>query len=197
VSNFAGATGILGGTFDPTHNGHVAVAVQCRALLGLAEVRLVPSAIPPHRPPPLAPAADRLAMAGLATMDQEGLVVDDLELRRGGTSYTVDTLEALRSPGRRLVLLLGYDAALDLPTWRRSGDLSALAEIVVFNRTGAPPGARDGELPPAAMRVEVDSPAISATEVRRRLAAREDLSQMLPAAVLEYIHDRGLYVTDK
>lgn len=191
MTSFEGATGILGGTFDPVHNGHLAVATQCRALLGLAQVRLVPAAEPPHRPPPTAPAADRLAMVRLAVGDREGLVVDDIEVSRGGPSYTVDTLCRLRDSGvGPLVLLLGHDAAVELADWHRAVELPGLAQLVVFNRSGP---ANGRPLPVGATEVKLDSPAVSATELRRRLAAGEAVSGMLPASVLAYIVERGLY----
>ncbi|HEV1998618.1 MAG TPA: nicotinate (nicotinamide) nucleotide adenylyltransferase [Candidatus Dormibacteraeota bacterium] len=197
MSLFAGATGVLGGTFDPVHLGHIAVAAQCRERLDLAEVRLVPSFLPPHRQPPVAPAADRLAMTRLAAERDRGLVVDDIEVRRGGTSYSVDTLRELREPGRRLVLLLGYDAAIELSSWHQAVEILALAEVVVFNRTGAGRDADRRGLPAGAAVIEVDSPDISATEVREWLAAGLDMSGMLAAPVLAYIHARGLYGAGK
>mgnify|MGYP003622955031 CR=1 FL=1 len=198
MSSFAGATGVLGGTFDPVHFGHIAVAMQCREKLELAEVRLIPSFLPPHRDPPLAPAEDRLAMTELAMQGAPGLVVDDVEVRRGGTSYMVDTLRALRAAGLGpLVLLLGYDAAADLGTWDRAEDIPALAQVVVFNRTGTMRGLLTSPLPGGATVVEVESPEISATDVRDRLAAGLDASAMLAAAVLAYIYERGLYGAGK
>ena len=198
MTSFAGATGVLGGTFDPVHFGHIAVALQCREKLELAEVRLIPSFLPPHREPPLAPAEDRLAMTALAMQGAPGLVVDDVEVRRGGTSYTVDTLRALRAAGLGpLVLLLGYDAAADLGSWDRAAEIPALAEVVVFNRTGTVGGLLTGVLPRGTTVVEVESPEISATDVRDRLAAGLDASAMLAAPVLAYIHARGLYSADK
>ena len=189
---------MLGGTFDPVHLGHIAVASQCRARLQLSEVRLVPSFRPPHRPPPLASAEDRLAMTRLAAADDRGLVVDDLEVRRGGTSYSVDTLRELRQAGRRrLVLLLGYDAALEFKSWHLGADIPGLAEIVVFNRTAGAPTTPNGALPPGAVVVAVDSPDISATDVRERLAAGAETAGMLAPSVLAYIRDRGLYGAGK
>lgn len=196
MTSFAGATGVLGGTFDPVHLGHIAVALQCRERLELAEVRLIPSFLPPHREPPLAPPEDRLAMAALATREEPGLLADDVEVRRGGTSYMVDTLRQLRATGlRRLVLLLGYDAAVDLGSWDRAEDLPALAEVVVFNRSGSARDNVEGVLPvgTTVVEVEVESPEISATDVRERLAAGLDASAMLPPPVLAYIRQRGLY----
>ena len=115
---------LLGGTFDPVHYGHLRFADAVRRELGLHDVRLVPSALPPHREPAHARAADRLAMLDLAVREFPGLVVDAREIVRGGRSYTVDTLEALRRehPATPLVLLVGADAFRGLPAWHRWRD---------------------------------------------------------------------------
>ncbi len=137
-------------------------------------------------------------MARLAVDGVPGLVVDDLEVRRGGTSYMVDTLRELRARGLdRPVLLLGYDAAAELGSWHQAAEIPVLAHVVVFNRAGAAPQREPGALPPGTTVVEVDSPQISATAARQRLAAGEDVSGLIPASVLEYIRDRGLYGAGK
>lgn len=193
----SGATGILGGTFDPVHRGHVDAARQVMTELGLERVLLIPSFRPPHRDQPWAGPEDRLEMVRRAVAGQPGLEVDDVEVRRKGTSFTVDTLRELRraDPGRELVLLLGHDAAREFGSWHDAGTIGDLARLAVFNRAGA--GATSGlegaGLPPGTLHVVVDSPDISATGVRAALARGEDLSHMLPASVLEYIHQRGLY----
>lgn len=187
--------GILGGTFDPIHNGHLAVARQAREQLGLESVLLVPSFQPPHREAPTAGPQDRLAMTRLAVQGQPGLEAADVEVRRGGVSYTVDTLRDLRlmRPESDLVLLLGYDAAREVADWHQPEALPGLARLAVFNRTGAAPGT-PAELPAGALRLEVESPDVSATAVRERLARGEDLDGMVPASVLVYIRERGLYL---
>jgi nicotinate-nucleotide adenylyltransferase len=198
VSHPGGATGILGGTFDPVHLGHVEVARQVREDLGLARVLLVPSSSPPHREAPSASPEDRLEMARLAIAGHPGLEVDDVEVRRGGTSYAVDTLHQLKQvdPGRELVLLLGRDAAVEFGSWHRAAEIGDLARVAVFNRAGSDGGPIDVEaagLPAATILLEVDSPAISATEIRDLLALGGDVSGMVPASVLEYIRDHALY----
>jgi nicotinate-nucleotide adenylyltransferase len=200
VTALSGATGILGGTFDPIHLGHLAVARQVLADLELERVLLIPSYQPPHRDPPAASPADRLEMARLAAAGLAGLDVDDVEVRRQGLSYAVDTLRQLKQadPGRELVLLLGRDAALEFGTWHQASAIGDLARVAVFNRagTGAGTGAlRQAGLPAGTLSLVVDSPDVSATEVRSRLAAGGDLSGMLPASVLEYIREHGLYNT--
>jgi nicotinate-nucleotide adenylyltransferase len=211
---------VLGGTFDPVHYGHLRFADEVRRALGLAEVRLVPSADPPHRDRPTASAADRLAMLGLAVAEFPGLVVDDRELRRAGKSYTVLTLEELRRefPGSPILVLLGADAFRGLPYWHRWRELFDLAHFVVVERPGvnleaslpAPLLAawRDrlvddpGMLfkrPSGALYVQPIAPVdVSATTIRERVAqggsAVTKWRGLLPPAVLAYIERRHLYL---
>lgn len=130
--------GLLGGSFDPVHVGHLRTAWELLTGLDLAEVRFIPSRVPPHRAPAMASGALRLRMLEAAIAGQPGFVVDDCELRREGPSYTVDTLTSLRAsqPQRSLVLILGMDAFLGLPTWHRWREIVALAHIVVVQRPG-------------------------------------------------------------
>ena len=130
--------GVLGGSFDPVHVGHLRTAWELLTGLNLAEIRFIPSRVPPHRAPAMASGALRLRMLEAAIAGQPGFVVDDCELRREGPSYTVDTLAGLRAsqPQRSLVLILGMDAFLGLPTWHRWRELAALAHIVVVQRPG-------------------------------------------------------------
>lgn len=199
TSETAGPVGLLGGTFDPIHLGHVEVARQAAARLGLPTVLLVPSAVPPHRPPPLASAADRLAMARIAAAGDARLEVSDVEVARGGLSYTVDTIRELRGrmPGVELVLLLGVDAALDFGAWHDAGGVVEGARIAVFNRAGRVPPDREAlaaaGLPGWAEVISVDSPEISASRLRSRLAAGEECDDQLPAGVADYIREHGLY----
>lgn len=185
--------GVFGGSFDPVHHGHLVVARALREALALDEVRLVPVAEQPfkagrHR----AGAPDRLRMVELAVGDEPGLVADATEVRRGGASYTVETLRELagRHPGAALTLLLGSDAAAELPAWRDAAAIPALAEVVVFARSGDVPP-RPGAVP---FRV-VPAPAVelSATDVRQRARQGRSLRYLVPDAVAEYIAARGLY----
>jgi nicotinate-nucleotide adenylyltransferase len=130
--------GILGGTFDPIHYGHLRFAADVRAALALAQVRMIPAGQPPHRPPPAAAAAHRLAMTELACLEFPGLVPDGREVHRPGPSYTVDTLQSLHDddPGRPLALLLGVDALQGLAGWHRWERLFTLAHLVVVERPG-------------------------------------------------------------
>lgn len=132
--------GIFGGTFAPIHHGHLRLAIAAREQLGLSEVRFVPAAHPPLRAEPAVTAARRLRWVKLAVAGQRALCVDDRELRRKGPSYTVDTLVSIRRehPRVALCLLLGQDAARQLPRWHRWRELPALAHLVFFHRPGRP-----------------------------------------------------------
>lgn len=134
----AAPVGVMGGTFDPVHLGHLRAALEVLERWQLDCVRLVPVGLPPHRPSPVAPAEARLRMLRAAVAGEPRLVVDDREVRRPGPSYTVDTLADLRTqwPGVRLCLIVGADAFLGLPTWHRWQDILALAHVIVIHRPG-------------------------------------------------------------
>lgn len=207
--------GLLGGTFDPVHFGHLRFAAEVLATLRFAEMRLVPAGSPPHREGPRASAADRLAMVRLGVAAYPGLTVDDREVRRASPSYTVLTLAEIRAerPGVPLAWLLGADAFCGLPTWHRWRDLFGLAHFVVTARPGfdleavLPPELRDDWLrrrvadaralsssPAGSILVHAVTPQdVSASDIRRRLAAGEDVSGLLPSSVLEYIASHHLY----
>ncbi len=213
------ALGLLGGTFDPVHYGHLRAADAVRRALHLAEVRLFPAGDPPHRAAPVATAAHRLAMLELALPEFPGLVVDAREIARAGKSYTVLTLEELRAeaPSRPLVLILGVDAFAGLPTWHRWQAILHLAHLVVVTRPDAAlADALAGPLAEAWVARHVDDAArlesqpagaiyalsiapqpISATFIRRALAAGADgldaVRGMVPPAVLAYIDRNQLY----
>ena len=210
---------MLGGTFDPVHYGHLRAAADVRTALALPAVVLVPAADPPHRPPPGAAAADRVAMLEIAVAGDPGLAIDRREIARGGKSYTVDTLRELRAqwPARALAWIVGADTFLGLPTWHRHREILELAHLVVIARPGVDLRARlDGELaalwsaratadPGALARsaagaivpVTTSPHAVSATAIRATLARapldRVALARLLPAAVLAYIENHHLY----
>lgn len=210
---------LLGGTFDPVHYGHLRIAAELAVALDVAEVRLVPAADPPHRPPPGAAAADRVAMIELAIAGCAGVGIDLCEIRRGGKSYTVDTLQALRVawPLRPLAWVVGADAFLGMTTWHRYRELPGLAHLVVVARPGLDLAASlHGELaawwntratadrgalvraPAGAIISVATSPNdISATAIRAALARTpvdgEALARLLPRAVLSYIESHHLY----
>lgn len=204
------AIGILGGTFDPIHYGHLRPAQEAFAQLGLAELRLIPAFQSPHREPPVADSMHRLKMVELAIRDIPGFQADDRELRRGGLSYTVTTLESLRAePGERaLCLLIGMDQFLSFERWHRWRDILGLCHLAVMNR----PGSGAPALPDwAAARVTTDCATlarttagrlvflpvrpqdISASAVRARLAHGESVSGLVPEAVIDYIRRHHIY----
>jgi nicotinate-nucleotide adenylyltransferase len=176
--------GIFGGSFDPIHHGHLIAAASLAEALGLDEVRLVVArAQPLKRAGHGAAAADRAEMVGLAVGDDPRLRTDRSELDRAGPSYTVDTLRALRAglPGTELVLLLGADAAAELPRWHEADAIPALARVEVFARGG-------GGGPLAVPRVD-----ISSTEIRERVRRGRSIRYWVPDAVAEYIAAHRLY----
>jgi nicotinate-nucleotide adenylyltransferase len=190
----------LGGTFDPVHNGHLAAARQLLEVVGLDEVWLMPNATPPHRSAaPVASPIDRLRMVQLAVEGQLGLRPSSLELDRGGTSYTIDTVRELarRFPGRPFAILLGSDAALQIRSWHEADALLDQARFVIFNRpetTLAPPTLHElGFAPTRTQIVHLDTPAIAAHQVRDRLARGIQIDDLVPAAVADYIRSHHLY----
>lgn len=211
--------GVLGGTFDPIHYGHLRLAEEAGEALRLGEVRLLPSGTPPHRSVPGVSAEHRLAMVRLAAQGNARLSVDEREVRRAGPGYMFDTLTELRAEAgtaRALVLLLGADAFLELATWHRWHELLNLAHIAVAHRPGFPaerwaermpqPLAREysARLMPQPLAVHL-SPAggivvvpftaldISATAIRDMLRAGRSPRYLLPDAVLDYIQSHRLY----
>ena len=186
--------GLFGGSFDPIHLGHLIVARSAAEQLRLEAVRFVPARIQPFKTDrQMAAPEDRLAMLELALADQPGFEVDDREIRREGTSYSIDTLRELRAeaPHDQLCLLVGADAARELPDWREARLIPEFSRIVVLTRPGVEYSL--GEL--EAELVEVPEIDISATEIRRRVRDGESIGEMVPPAVAEYIESHGLYST--
>ena len=214
--------GILGGTFDPIHFGHLRLAQEVADQLRLAEVRFVPGGTPPHRAAPAASAADRLAMVRLAVAGNALFTVDARETVNAAPGYTVDTLMALRTeagPAQSLVLLLGADAFLDLATWSRWHQLFELAHIAVAYRPGFPVDTWQARMPqplaaeynarlvhqPFAVHVapaggitvvpiaELD---ISATMIREATHHGRSTRYLLPDNIYQYIQEHKLYTGD-
>ena len=213
-----GILGVLGGTFDPIHYGHLRAAEAVRVALALPSVVLVPAGDPRHRAPPHASGAQRLQMLELALAEFPHLGIDAREIRRGGASYTVPTLASMRAeaPGRRLALILGTDAFAGLPLWHRWRELFDLAHVVVVTRPGFEPvfdteplagewRARrtqrpdDLESSPAGTIYLLPIPPqpISSTAVRQALGRGDihdpALAGVVPAPVLSYIDHNALY----
>jgi nicotinate-nucleotide adenylyltransferase len=208
-------TAVFGGSFNPIHHGHLLLAADVKEMLGLDRVLFIPAAVPPHKPlADLAAAAHRFAMVELAIAAHPTFTVSDLELRRTGPSYTVDTLEELRRDDDELFLVIGSETFLDLLTWYAPERLPRLARLVVVPRTGSafdPDGAAAqkvlrqigaepfvhvaGGATPAhgTLLVHATSLPISASDLRRRAREGRSLAYRLPAPVVEYIRSHGLY----
>ncbi|KPC09053.1 putative nicotinate-nucleotide adenylyltransferase [Pseudomonas amygdali pv. lachrymans] len=205
--------GMLGGTFDPVHIGHLRGALEVAEMLELDELRLTPSARPPHRDMPSVTAQDRLAMVRSAVAGVSPLTVDDRELKRDKPSYTLDTLESMRAelaPRDQLFLLLGWDAFCGLPTWHRWEELLEHCHIVVLQRPDADSESPDAMRNLLAARAVSDPKAlkgpggqitfvwqtplsVSATQIRQLLASGKSVRFLVPDAVLAYIDVHGLY----
>jgi nicotinate-nucleotide adenylyltransferase len=185
--------GVLGGTFDPVHVGHVIAAADARATLGLDRVLLVVAGDPwQKRGRVVASAADRLALVEAAVDGVEGVEANAIEVEHHGASVTADTLEALACPGRLLFLLLGADAVANMPTWRRLEDTRSLATVVVIERAGdihaEPPG-------PGWQfeRLSIPRLDVASTDIRDRLGAGRPIDGLVPPAVIRAIAARDLY----
>jgi nicotinate-nucleotide adenylyltransferase len=185
---------VFGGTFDPPHIGHLVAGLYSFEAISFDRLLFVISNIPWQKADRrrITPAADRLAMVEAAIAGQPGFEASDVEIRRGGESYTTETLAALheRFPASELYLVLGADAAAAIPTWRRAERLAELATVVVLDRPGAP------EVVLTGFRVEhVTMPAlaISSTDLRHRLAEGRSVRWLVPAAVCSVIEARRLY----
>jgi len=212
-------TGIMGGTFDPIHVGHLDAAAAARTALGLDEIWLMPSGVPPHRmAAPAASVYHRLAMVALAAEERPGLVASDFEASAAGPSYTSDTLARLAATGRQpwqIFFITGADAFVEIATWRDYPAILDRAHFAVVSRRGMPVEAIAGRMPalrsrliPASAATEaalagrrsmavflVDAPTcdVSSTDIRGRAAAGRSLAGLVPAAVEDYIRQHGLY----
>jgi nicotinate-nucleotide adenylyltransferase len=212
--------GILGGTFNPIHLGHLVLAEALRDRLALDRVLFVPAGTPPHKPAGgLVAGLHRYAMVSLAVAGHPAFVACPVEVERPGPSYSADTVERLAGdwPGARLFFLMGSDTFLDLPTWRTPERLGVFATLAVGYRAGSPfepdgpaagavlarlgrpgwrrvpPVAADTLAPGDCALVETRSVAVSAREVRERLAAGQSVRYRVPLPVAEYIADHRLY----
>jgi nicotinate-nucleotide adenylyltransferase len=188
-------TGLFGGSFDPIHHGHLIAARSALEALELDEIRFVPAHEQPFKVGQhAAPAMHRSRMVDLAIAGEPGFRLERVELERHGPSFTVDTLRALTAaePDTEWVLLLGDDAARDLPKWREPDAIRSLARIAVFARPGSTPVQLDGIW----RRITVPLLAISATEVRRRVREGLSIRYWVPDAVAAYISANGLYKGD-
>jgi nicotinate-nucleotide adenylyltransferase len=190
--------GVFGGTFDPIHFGHLRAAENALECLELDRIAFVPAGTPPHRPEPLSSALDRYAMTALATAGHPRFAVSDVEIRRQGPSYTVDTVASLRgdSPDDQVFVIVGSDTYPEMATWKDRDRLLALCTVAVVARPGE--GAAAGDAAPAAAssgvaRVQGPGLAISASAIRRRVGQRRSVRYLVPDAVADYISKRALY----
>jgi len=202
-----GGTGVFGGTFDPIHRGHLVVAEEMRAKLGLVEVLFIPTGQPwlkSNRA--VSPAKQRLEMVRLATRVDPHFKVSTIETDRSGPSYTVDTMEVLRRQAgdeAELWFFLGSDVLAELPKWKEPLRLIQLCRLAAFARPGFPlPPLEPLELaiPGLSQRVafvEVSQVDISATEIRRRVEQGASIRDLVPEAVEMYIEEQGLYREDR
>ncbi len=210
--------GVLGGTFDPIHVGHLAAARVAQDTLRLTEVRFIPSHHPPHRPgAPLAPGHARLAMIELAIEDTPGWRASDLELARRGTSYTYDTLTALHAEGLKpsqIFFILGADAFAEIRTWSRYPAVLDAGHFVVIERHGTKLRRIPELVPEIAPRlvtpdelvaserthivfIEADTPEVSSTMVREHVRRGNDVGDLVTRGVADFITRHGLYRTSE
>jgi nicotinate-nucleotide adenylyltransferase len=210
--------GILGGTLDPVHAGHIETALAAQRALALDRVLLMPARVPPHRSArPAASPYHRFAMVALAVIGVEGLEASDLELCAPGTSYTSDTLERLHVAGFRpwqIFFITGADAFAEIATWHRYPDVLDMAHFVVVSRPGQQASRLAAALPalaarvrpgtpdaataskPAVFVVDWQTPEVSSTEIRRRVFNGETLSGLVPVRVEQHIKQHRLYLDE-
>jgi nicotinate-nucleotide adenylyltransferase len=202
----SGRLGIIGGTFDPIHFGHLDAAEAARGALKLDQVWFIPSSDPPHRPAdPLASGFHRFALVALAIQGHDGFHVSDMELRREGPSYTADTLRALAHTGwerSQLFFILGSDAFAEIATWREFPAVLDAANFAVIARPGTTLDAATARTPSVRERlntsmflVEAHTRDVSSSAIRARLAAGERIDDLVPAAVARHITEHHLYAS--
>jgi len=193
VPTLPGTVGIFGGTFDPFHLGHVAAADRARQSLGLERVLIVVANDPWQKSPgrAVSPADERLAMARIGTEGYEHLEVSDLEVRRGGPSFTVDTVDELAQHGVVLPwLVVGADLAGTLDTWERSDELRTKVRVAVLSRPGSPLRLPRGW---RSVAIESDDLDISSSDLRRDVVRGETLVGRVPEGIIRHIAEKGLY----
>jgi nicotinate-nucleotide adenylyltransferase len=204
--------GLLGGTFDPIHVGHLGIAEAARNALGLDAITLLPAPVPPHRGAPGASAPHRFAMAALAIQDRANLKLSDVEFDSPGPSYTDTTLNRLSARGidtTALFFIIGADAFGDIASWKNFPSVLGRCHFVVVSRPGSPVTALRDVLPalsermmdapctiptePCIFLVDAPTPPVSSTGIRERLVAGRSIAGLVPAAVQAYIEKHELY----
>jgi len=191
--------GVMGGTFDPIHHGHLVAAEEARWQFDLERVVFVPTGRPWQKPVGVSPAEDRYRMTVLATASNPAFTVSRLEVDHQGPTYTVDTLRRLRAAqpaGTRLFFITGADAVLQILTWKEPDQVLALAEFIAATRPGFDLDRLIGQVSGAAGRVhriEIPALAISSSDLRTRVARGAPIQYLVPDEVARYIHDHALY----
>lgn len=196
--------GVLGGSFNPIHNGHLAMAEAVREAHALDLVLFVPAGRPPHKQEDLAPAEDRYRMVVLAIEGRDGFAASDLETSRPGPSYTVETLQELhrRNPGAEIFFIMGEDSISEFPGWREPERILELARVVAVNRPGHRASFRPEDFPrlPRALierlerdRVQIEPSPLESTRLREDVRNGLSIAESVPPGVAEYIERRGLY----
>jgi nicotinate-nucleotide adenylyltransferase len=193
--------GVYGGTFDPIHLGHLILAEACREACGLDRVWFVVAGAPPHKPGDRTSVADRLEMARIAVAGNQAFEVSEIEAKRPGPHYSVETLESIARdrPGDDLFFLIGADSLVDLPTWRQPGRIGELATLIVANRPGVPApdrAALEHALGPDArpiLDVTIPPIGIASNDLRRRVSTGRSIRYQVPRGVEAYIAEHGLY----
>ena len=195
------ALGVMGGTFDPVHLGHLAVAEEAREVLGLERILFIPAGQPPHKPAGEVSAVEhRIAMVELAIADNPAFELSRVEVDRPGPSYTVDTVERLAADGDRLTVILSAETFAELPTWHEPERLFEAARVAVAPRWGYPapdPGWLAAAFPGREDRVSyLEGPrlGVSSTALRARVAAGRSIRYLVPAPVAAYIAANNLYL---
>jgi len=189
--------GILGGTFDPPHLGHLIVAEHVRDRLGMNKILFIPAVVPPHKRqrPDITPPGMRLEMVRRAIAGNPAFDVSDIEIRRGGLSYTADTLKELRTqyPTEVLSILIGMDNVRDFNTWKDPELIKRIAHIVVMTRPGFQTESGPLEDVKTLTICEVPEIGISSREIRNRVKLGQSVRYLVPATVLDYILEHRLY----
>jgi nicotinate-nucleotide adenylyltransferase len=196
--------GVLGGTFDPVHNGHLLIANALRTALNLDSVLWIPAGRPPHKADQIVSSdPDRLAMLDLALAGSATDEISTIDIDRSGPSYTADTLDILAEdfPSAQLFFLMGEDSLRDLPTWRDPQRILRVAELAVAGRPGVETDFESLEIlvPGVRKRVHVvptEEFAISSSDIRRRVRENQSIRGLVPAIIEAYIRDHHLYIRD-
>jgi nicotinate-nucleotide adenylyltransferase len=189
--------GLLGGTFNPIHNGHLFLASQAKEKFKLDKVIFIPSALPPHKEEKdLVNSKHRYIMTILATLDNDDFIVSDIEIHRGGKSYTLDTLKEIKKiygEDLSLYFIAGYDVISELDTWKESEEILNLCTFIIANRPGYPLKIKEG-YQKHVEELNIPELEISSTEIREKIKNRESIKYLVPDLVYKYIYKYSLYL---